>query len=1077
MFFNRQSVAEAVPSSTISPVLRVSRKGWLNGEVFRLRFLLLFLAAPLLGLWVLVSSHHSKEALYLEQYTRALGTIYQASLVSYEKATTLLVAETVRKPEIRDVLKGARLADEEGKIPFRASLFRQLSPVYRGLREQGIRQLHFHAADGSSFLRFHEPQKFGDDLLAIRPSVRMVQVERRPIRGFEAGRIKSGFRYIFPIEEEGEFLGSVETSIGFRMVRDTMASLAPAREYFFVLAKQKTLTALYESERWLYGQASMHPDFLVEDPQVRLPDSPPPPTPEVIGLNEALRDISAVQEGMSRFETFSLVVPFQGEKWVVSFLPVSDVEGTPAAYVLSYAHAPLISVLLRELWTNVLVLAVFFGGLGILLVRLLRSRAHLEHEQQNLVAITETMGDGLYVLDQNGCVVLVNAAALRILNFQRNELLGKIGHDFFHRHAMDGKVPLQECPIFKTVSLGRHFFGEEQFSRRDGSAVLVEVSSTPLFRDSKQYGSVTAFRDITQRKEDEVKLRQAMKAAEAASRAKGAFVANMSHEIRTPMNGIMGLTALALETELNATQRQYLELVQQSAESLTIILNDILDFSKMEAGKMELERAPFGLRELVLGACRVLSSKAAEKALELLVDVAPDVPDALVGDPGRLRQVLLNLLGNAIKFTEFGSVTLRVESAHEAKPAIAPEGEKVANHEVVLANLRFSVTDTGVGIAADKLVSVFEAFGQADASVTRRFGGTGLGLTISRQIVHLMGGELAAESEEGMGSCFFFTVALPQNAANPIPVVAQDGFAGGRWLVAVHNASQRALLAGRLHHYGIDVQTVATQQELNQLPDPSVYSVWVLEPQLWAGDAEAAERLRAVMMPDATVLSLVSIQGDQQALPSPLVARELLKPVLPETLMMAVAELRRERALGKKATSSDADPTAQVAPAAGQAQSLNPAEPDHHSTHLNILLVEDNRVNQKLAMQLLSRRGHQVTLAEHGGQALAVLETQTFDLVLMDVQMPVMDGLEATRQIRLRESAQQAVAGSAGPLKRVPIIAMTANAMVGDREDCLQAGMDGYISKPIQMALVDQEIRQVMSAHGSAYGNNHRIDE
>jgi PAS domain S-box-containing protein len=1005
--------------------------------LFRLRFFGFFLALLLLGVWILDGARESKERLYLEQYTQELGTIYQASLVTYEKATTLLVGEATRNPDIRELLKAANAAEGDAKTPFRAQLFRLMSPSYRSLKEQGIRQLHFHSSAGTSFLRFHDPQKFGDDLLAFRPSVRIAQTERRPVSGFEVGKVKSGFRYILPIVDEEAFLGSVEASIGFRMVRDTMANLSPSRQFFFILAKQKTLQSLYESERWLYGDAAMHPDFLVEDPQVRLPDSPPPPTAEVVSLNQKLRDIEAVQVGMHAFKTFSQVLSLDGEPWVVSFLPILDVEGHPAAYILSYAKAPLVSVLYREFWANLLALCVFFGGLGYLLVHLLRSRDTLKHEQRNLLGITETMGDGLYVLDQQGRVVLVNAAALRVLKFQRDELIGQIGHNLFHRHGLEGRLPLHECPIFKTVSTGRHFFGEEQFSRRDGSSVLVEVSSTPLFRGGEQYGSVTAFRDITQRKESEFKLRRAMEAAEAASRAKGAFVANMSHEIRTPMNGIMGLTALALETDLTSTQRQYLELVQQSAESLTIILNDILDFSKMEAGRMELEHTSFGLRELALGACRVLSSKAAEKTLELVVDVAPDVPEALMGDPGRLRQVLLNLLGNAIKFTEVGEVTLCITVNHHQHSGLANG-----------AHLHFSVEDTGVGIPADKLTTVFEAFGQADVSVTRRFGGTGLGLTISRQIVSLMGGRLAAESEEGKGSCFHFGVCLEHGTSKDtdlMPVVS----ARSRWLLAVDNASQRALLMKRLQGYGLDVIAVANARELLAQLKTKTFFVVVVEPTLLPPEQEALEQLKRGVEPGGMILSLVSIHGEQRTVPPNFFARELLKPVLSETLLFAAAEIQVEREL-------IANPLAEGKDASREG-GFN--VPTLLPQSLNILLVEDNKVNQKLAIQLLKKRGHQVTLAEHGGEALKTLETEGFDLVLMDVQMPVMDGLEATRQFRLRESAQ-VLAGA--PLHRTPIIAMTANAMVGDREDCLEAGMDGYISKPIQMSAVEKEITRVL---------------
>jgi two-component system, sensor histidine kinase and response regulator len=988
-----------------------------------------FLVLPLIGTWLLYNSQQQKQAQHEEQHSQALATTYQASLQTYGKATAILFSERIKQQEILSLMDAASSTEGDAQIPHRARLFRLLSPTYRNLRELGIRQLHFQTTDGNSFLRFHEPQKYGDNLLNVRPSIRQALATRQPVKGFEAGRVKSGFRFVHPLVDGDRLLGSVETSISFRTIRDAMHQLQPTHQFHFVLAKAQTLPILFESERWLYGESGIHPDFLVEDPQVTLPDSPPPPSAEVTELNRQLASSDRVRQGMPEFRPFSLTRSLDGKPWIVSLLPIQDVSGVHSAYMLSYTPAPFIEVLRKEFWTQFGLMMLTLGILLLLLMRLLKSRERLIQEQHNLVAVTETMGDGLYVLDENGRVVLVNAAALDLLGFARESLVGKVGHYLFHRHGMDGCGPLSDCPIFQTVRSGRHFFGEERFSRADGSSLAVEVSSTPLYEGQRIVGSVTAFRDITRRKEDELRLRQAMASAEAANEAKSLFVANMSHEIRTPMNGILGLTALTLDTELDATQRQYLELVQQSAESLMLILNDVLDFSKMEAGRMTLESTGFSLRELALGTVRVLAARAAEKGLEVLIDIDPEIPDGLVGDSGRLRQVLLNLIGNAIKFTEQGEVTLRISRA-----AGCDEN----------CRLRLAVIDTGIGIAHDKQTEIFDAFGQADASVTRRFGGTGLGLTISREIVGLMGGELAVDSTPGKGSNFHFELELPVDPAASQALAAPNA-ADGVWLLAIHHPRLRNLLASGLRRLGCQVQAVASSSELRKhllqlhgQPEDARFDVLVAEQEWLPASFAEMPLYRGGLRPGAVVLALTPMNIVSPSAARSFASRELAKPLLSEELIAAVHDIRQVARRPDRRRASDNASTGDAAPPL---------------TRLRILLVEDNPINQRLACALLGKQGHLTSVAGHGQEALEMLTAGDIDLVLMDVQMPVMDGLEATRQWRAREAA----AGST-PL---PIIAMTANAMSGDRDACLSAGMNAYVAKPIDIKVLNAEIERL----------------
>ncbi len=675
----------------------------------------------------------------------------------------------------------------------------------------------------------------------------------------------------------------------------------------------------------------------------------------------------------------------------------------------------------------------------------------LKKSENRTRSIIENAPIGIYITDESGSFEFVNPAFCKTCRWASSELLGRHFSQIFPEEQREALADLHH----QFMAEEAHIRGAEwNVTTRAEEHLTILADAARVTGHDGRPKNVTFITDITHRKQMEQELQMAKETAEMASKAKSEFLANMSHEIRTPMNAIIGMGDLIMGTDMSAKQREYLSIIRSSSKSLLALLNDILDFSKIEAGKLDLETAPFMLDDLLNEVADNFRNMIFQKEIELIMDAEPNVPCALMGDPLRLRQVLVNLLGNAFKFTEKGNICLRIEVREQKAD------------EVVL---RFLISDTGIGVPEEKVEGLFDAFNQADTSVSRKYGGTGLGLTISQGLVQMMGGDgITVESEPGKGSVFSFTARLGRlksgkQAVRTLPEAIQ----GMNVLVVEDNELTRMMLGKMLESLGLGSRSVGTAEEaLDTLRSGDIpFDLVVIDWKLPGMDGlKASEMILGDESLNAPHIILMSAYGRENLISHAErigISGFLLKPFSYSSLFNIIAE-----AFGYAPEPKDDFPE------------------NENFKGIPILLAEDNKANQLVACEILSKAGFVVDLAENGIQAVAAVQNNAYAAVLMDIQMPGMDGLEATRQIRKWEKAQSSKlkaqrekARSSKPeserdlqltaySSQLPIIAMTAHAMKGDRERCLDAGMDDYVSKPIDRAELFRTLRKWVSASG-----------
>ncbi|WP_343864322.1 ATP-binding protein [Caenispirillum bisanense] len=709
-----------------------------------------FLLAGLLAALFLDYVRADKERQYLAQYTEFLSTAYSASIQMYSLATQTVYQEVVARDDILALLAEGAASTGEARALARGRLYRALYPAYLNLVENNVRQFHFVLADGTSYLRMHQPDRAGDEVLSVRPALRLANAERRPVQAFEAGKIMSGFRFAYPIAYHGQHLGAVEISISFQAIREAMAALDPAREYDFVVRRAVVASVLFDGQEQLYTESAIHPEFWVEDPLPELFPDVPDLSPLSGAANLSLRDDDGVQQAMNSGDTFTVGARAQGRDVAVSFVPVRDLTGELAGYVISYTPTEILAVFRREFQVALLVVTLVLALTFALVCRLLRQRAALAQERNRLEVITQTMADGLYVLDAEGRATFINAAGTGLIGYGAGEVLGRSIHDLIHGHAVSGGLPLEDCPIFRTVRSGQAYQGEEVFVGKSGRSFPTEVKSVPLVENGAVRGTVTVFRDITAQKARERERESIIAALRHSNEEMSRLAEVMAHHLQEPVRRVVTFAHLLRrrigETCTGAEETHGVTFAKLEAEAMQMrsLIRDVEIYLAAGQPPRQVER---------VDARAVAEEELAHRAADLeAVGAEATVGDlpAVNFDRRRLRCIFEALIDNAIRYH-------RPDRPLRLSIDARMDGDRVV----------FRVADNGHGIPPEFRERVFRLFERLHPDPGSR--STGIGLSLVRRLIECGGGNVDVAAAAEGGAAVVFDIA----AADPAPAQAE----------------------------------------------------------------------------------------------------------------------------------------------------------------------------------------------------------------------------------------------------------------------------------------------------------------